>query len=160
MATTAPVAKRRYQVGELWLRGLPAHRIARLLHTSDRTIHRDIEAIRADLEAGRTTDLEKQRDRSIAALRAVQVSAWSLYERLRDDSSSKVGALNTIVHCEHEIARISGVLEADVSINQTTTVTLAAQEEEFERIQETIAEALMPYQEARIAVAAALAKLQ
>jgi hypothetical protein len=160
MAESAVVAKRRQNVADLWLRGMPVLRIAKTLQVPHRTVRSDILALRKELALERVTDLEACRDRSVAVFRKAQQEAWLLFARLDNASSSKLGALNTIVAVETTIARLEGTLGPNVSINQTTNVNLAAQEEEFERIQETIAQALMPYTDARIAVAAALANLQ
>jgi hypothetical protein len=159
MASAAQVAKRRHSVGELWLVGTPVGHIATTLEVSPRTVDSDIRAIKDALRAERQADLEARRDRSVAVLRKVQRSAWVTVARTRDEASIRVGALNTIMRAEHEIARLEGTLDADISINQNMTLTLADQEQEFNQVQEVIAQALMAFPEARIAVASALAKM-
>ena len=158
MSSSAEVAKRRQAVGDLWVRGVPVHRIASTLKTPDRTIRSDVEVIRAQLQQDRIAELEARRDRSVAVLRKVQQEAWGLFARLEDASSSKVGALNTVVSTEEKIAKLEGTLGADVNVNQTTNVNVVTQED-WQRIQETIAAALMPFSDARIAVASALAQM-
>jgi len=62
------------------------------------------------------------------------------------------------VSTEEKIAKLEGTLGADVNVNQTTNVNVVTQED-WQRIQETIAAALMPFTDARIAVASALAQM-
>ena len=158
MASSAEVAKRRHQVGELWLSGVPVHRIATMLSAPDRTIRGDVEAIRAQLQDDRIAELERRRDRSVAVLRKVQREAWALYVRQDDASSSKIGALNTISATEERIAKLEGTWGADVDVNvNTTNVVLPAP---WQDIELAIRQALAPYPDAKIAVAGALASME
>ncbi len=159
MASSAEVAKRRHQVGELWVRGVPTLRIATTLAVPERTIRADIDVVRDQLQRDRLAELEARRDRSVAVFRRVQTEAWTLFSRCADNSTNKTGALNSIISAEERIAKLEGTLGADIKIDSTTNVTLLTNEE-WQRIQQTIACALMPYQEARIAVATALAKME
>ncbi len=122
MASSAVVEKRRQDVAELWVRGLPTHRIALSLHTPERTIRDDIAHIRKRLAEERTAEMKAARDRSIAVFRKVQEQAWMLYNRLDDASSSKIGALNTISHAEACIVQVYENFVLDELMSMATEI--------------------------------------
>lgn len=157
MTSSAEIAARRQTVGELWLRGVPTERIASQLKKPVRTIRGDIASVRLSLEADRIDSLQARRDRSIAVLHRVQQNAWTLYARLDDASSSKIGALNTIKDCEEKIARLEGTWQPDV--HTTTTVNLLA-DPDWIATRSALMAALAPFVEARVAVSAALSQLE
>jgi hypothetical protein len=159
MSSSSEVAERRHKVAELWLRGVPVSRIAVAVEAPVRTVRTDIEMVRTQLQQERQAELEVRRDRSVAVLRKVQQEAWALFHRIDDISTSKIGALNTISSAEERIARLEGTLGPNVAINQTTNVNMVTQEE-WQRMQEVIAQALMAHPQARIDVAAALAQME
>jgi hypothetical protein len=150
---------RRQAVTDLWVRNTPVRRIATMLGVPHRTVRSDIAVLRKELEKGRVVDIEARRDRTLAELRAVLLECWSRLARTKDVSNNVSGLLNTIVTTEKLIAQLEGTLSTGMQITQTTTVQ-GMPPEEWQRIQETIAAALMPFSEARVAVASALARME
>lgn len=157
-ASQAAVQARRRTVAGLWLRGIAPARIALQLETPLRTIQRDLESIRDELAEANRADLEQNRDRSVAVLRAVQEAAWGLFTKITSEAATnKVGALNTIVAAEERIARMQGTLTPEVA-SQTTINVLNVPE--WAATRATLLAALSPYPEARVAAAEALAQLE
>jgi hypothetical protein len=158
MNARAGLLARRQQVAVLWLRALPSHQIARQLDVPQRTIERDVQAVRADLDRANLASLESKRARSVAALHQVQAEAWQLYGRLGDTSSSKVGCLNTIANAESTIGRLEGTLTGDHITQQTTVNVLAS--EDWLRTRGVLLATLARFPEARGAVVEALRALE
>ena len=151
-STPAAIAARRQQVGALWLRGESTVAIATQLDTPERTIRRDLAAVRAELERASLVSLEAKRARSVSSLRALQAEAWRLYGRLEDTSSNKVGALNSIISAEASIARLEGTATGD-HINQTVNIIGGA---EWQTLRGLILSALASHPEAKADVVRAL----
>jgi hypothetical protein len=115
----ADTEQRRHKVAELWLRGISVRSIAEQVHVSPTTVATDLTAVRAELLREHRQELEAKRARSVAHLRAVQASAWTLFARLKDDRTNKVGSLNTIVNAEQLITKLEGTAAPDTAVNLT-----------------------------------------
>lgn len=154
---------RRSRVASLWLRGVPVAQIAAVTQTPLGTIRRDLDHIRDDLAEANRRDLEQNRDRSVAVLHAVQEQAWTLFTKIKSEAATnKVGALNVVMNAEERIARLQGTLSPDVAAlqQQNMTVNVLAGSGEWQTIRAELLRALMPYPEARVVAAEALAELE
>jgi hypothetical protein len=158
MASSGEVTTRRQKVGELWLRGVSTLSIATSLKMPERTVRQDIKAVRTQLDKDRVDEFEERRTRSIAVLRKVQQEAWTLYLRLQDGSTNRVGTLNVIHACEESIAKLEGTLGPNV-LQQNTTVNVLMSSE-WQGAIAALLDALRPYPEARIAASDALMQLE
>jgi hypothetical protein len=154
----ADVRARHERVAALWLKGVPTSAIAGALKLPLRTVQRDLKVVQAELEQANRAHLEVKRARSVAVLRQVQREAWSLFAKLDDAATGKIGALNSIISAESQIARLEGTVTGD-HINTQQTINLWGAPE-WVRVRSALLAALAPYVEARVAVADAMAALE
>lgn len=157
MASSGEVAARRQKVAELWLRGASTLSIANVLKVSEGCTRKDIKAIREALDKDRLAEIEECRARSIAVFRKLQQEAWTVFYRVQDSSTNKVGSLNVIHAAEESIAKLEGTLGPAIQQNTTVNVLMSA---EWQTAIATLLEALSPYPEARIAASGALMQLE
>lgn len=157
MASSSEVAKRRVEVGELWLRGVPIPQIAHTFGVTEKTIRKDVLAVRALLERDRVDDLQANRDSTIASLIQVKQAAWDMYNRTAIGSTNKASALNTVCEVNSLIAKIQGTIGPNVQANTTVNVLASG---EWQQAIATLLQALAPYSEARVAAADALMQIE
>lgn len=153
----ALIDARRRDVSDLWLQGMPVLRIAATLNIPQRTCRRDVAAVRAQIAAEQKEDLEARRDRAVSVLRKVQLAAWETYHTAQDKSLNKIGALNTIISAEKDIARLLGISGPDIAQNVTLTMLSSP---EWQQVTATLLSALLPFPQARAAASDALLLLE
>ena len=91
------VDERRRQVEKLRLRGTPVSTIAKILNVSDKTIYRDLKAIREqNIEAVSKTEKEEHMANAMARYREIEERAWTDYHTAAEGSPARIKALDLI----------------------------------------------------------------
>lgn len=129
----ASTEARRRKVYLLWLRGVSQMQMAESFHVDRRTIQRDIEAIEERLLGERLPSLEGAIAKSLGVYREVLQAAWLTHDRAPDNSTNKVGALNTILLAQAKVDELEGVSAPEKA-------TAAALAEVYSVLGETLAE--------------------
>src|SRR5258707_5907974 len=140
LAGAAAMTARRKQVAGLWLRGASAEQIAEALKCSEATVRRDLRSIEEELAAITRASFEAERNRSLAVYRLVQQRAWGLFAHAEEHAGHKLGELNAVLQAEDRIARISGVLGADVQVMAVAMQRMENDDIERAAVDSTVAE--------------------
>jgi hypothetical protein len=112
--------KRQRMIEDLWLRSVPTTAIARMLNIPRRTVRRELEGIKRQLQLERLPTLGERLDRAISTLRLVQTESWNVYTKLTDErSQNKILALRLVADVEHQIADLEGTKSPDAITTRT-----------------------------------------
>ncbi len=107
----------RRRVQALHLRGIPAGRIAAMLHTERVAVEEALRAIATEETAG--SPLAQERTRLLAAAQAVEAEAWNLFHQLPGiDASGRLAALNTILAAQAQAAELINTLGHEATIDE------------------------------------------